>query len=522
MSDVRTYPRRWWAFSVLSLCLLVVALDNTVVNVALPTLVRDLGATGSELQWIVDVYVLVFAGLLLIAGSISDRIGRKRVLLAGLLIFGVGSVGSAFAGTASHLIALRALMGVGGALIMPSTLSITTNMFSGKERGRAIGVWAGVGGIGIIIGPLLGGWLLQRFWWGSVFLINVPVIVVALVAGLALIPESRDPHPKGLDVVGALLSIVGLGALLYGIIEEPSRGWGDRQIQVTLGAALVLLVAFVLWERWTRAPMLDLRLFRSAHFTVATVVLTLLAFALLGAMFFLTQYLQFVLGYSALETGVRLTPLAVTLFVGAALSARLTERVGAKVTVTLGTVICAGGLAILALASTSGGYGVVAWSLAVMGLGMGAAMAPATDAMMGALPLAQAGAGSGVNQATKQVGGALGVAVLGSILSSAYQGAIADVAQRLPAPLAAVVRDSVGEAMAVAGRLGGVPGAALTHAAATAYTSAMGTAVLVGAGFALVGAVVALIFLPSTPPKQVGEEQSQAETQTPRETPVGV
>lgn len=504
------YARRWWAFAVLCFSLLLIVLDNTILNVALPTLVRDLSATASELQWVVDAYVLVFAGLLLTTGSLGDRFGRKRALVAGLLLFGAGSVWAAWSGSPEHLIAARALMGIGGAFIMPSTLSITTNLFTGAERTRAIGVWAGVAGLAIVLGPVTGGWLLQHFWWGSVFLINVPLVVAVLAAGILLIPESRDPDASPLDPVGAFMSIAGLTALLYAIIEAPTHGWTDSRILASFAVAAALLAGFVAWELGAHSPMLDMRLFRNPRFSAASLALALVSFALLGAFFLLTQYLQVVLGYTALGAGVRLIPMAVGLMGGAVLSTRLVGRVGAKLPVGVGLLVAAGAMALLSTAAPHSGYGLVATVLVILGVGMGMVMPPATDSIMEALPPAKAGVGSAVNDTTRQVGGALGVAVLGSLLSSAYRSGVADATQALPAPVADLARDSVGKATAVAQQLGGEPGRALLEAARRSFIDAMGGTVLAAAGVSVLGALVALCFLPA-------RAASQAETAAPAE-----
>jgi EmrB/QacA subfamily drug resistance transporter len=492
-------PRRWWAFGILCLSLLVIVLDNTILNVALPTLARDLGASGSQLQWIVDAYVLVFAGLLLTTGSLSDRFGRKGALFAGMALFAAGSIWAAWSDSANMLIAARALMGVGGALMMPPTLSITTNMFDADERRKAIGIWAGVAGLGIVLGPLAGGWLLKYFSWGAVFLVNLPVIAVALVAGFFLLPESRDPESTPLDPVGAGLSIGGLVALLYGIIEVPIHGWTDQTILISFGLATLLIAGFVGWELRTTYPLLDMRLFRNARFSAASLALALVTFSLFGTLFFLTQYLQLILGYTALEAGVRFAPLAVGLALGAGISTRLMKRLGSKIPVGMGLLVVAGALALLALVQVDSGYGIVAAVVVTLGFGMGNVMPAATDSIMGALPPAKAGVGSAMNDTTRQVGGALGVAVLGSLLSSAYRGAMdgAQATQALPSPLRDLARDSLAKASAVAGQVGGAPGGALLKAAQVAFVDAMGRSALVAAGVAVLGAVVALAFLPA-------------------------
>jgi EmrB/QacA subfamily drug resistance transporter len=504
----RAYRRRWWTLGVMCLSLLVIGLDNTILNVALPTLVRDLHADASQLQWIVDAYALVFASLLLTAGSVGDRYGRRRVLGIGLLIFGVGSVLSAFATSPGSLIAWRALMGIGGAVIMPSTLSIVTNVFPAEERGRAIGIWAGFSGIGIAIGPVLGGWLLENFWWGSVFFINVPVIALAVLAGLFLVPESRDPAATPLDPIGAVLSTAGLAALTYGLIEAPSHGWTNGIILASFAAAVVLLTTFVFAELRVRHPMMDVRLFENSRFTAASISTALVFFALFGVLFFLTQYLQFVLGYGTLEVGVRLIPVAGALIVAAPLSARLTERFGTKAVVTTGLLLVAAGLVILSSASITSGYGIVVSSLVVVGLGMGATMAPATEAIMGALPRARAGVGSAVATTLRQVGGVLGVAVLGSLLSSVYSARVGDSLQGLPPAVVSAARDSIGGASQVAASIGGQIGQGLLNVANAAFIHAMDVTVLVGAAVALAGALVALLFLPARA-QQPAEEAAE-------------
>jgi EmrB/QacA subfamily drug resistance transporter len=499
--DGQPYERRWWALLVLCLSLVVIGMDNTILNVALPTLARDLGATASELQWMVDAYILVFAGLLLTMGALGDRFGRKLALNIGLFVFVAGSVASAFAGSAEVLIASRAAMGIGGALIMPSTLSIITNVFPPRERGRAIGIWAGVAGFGIILGPVIGGWLLEHFWWGSVFLVNVPVVAVAILAGYPLVPESKDPNATPLDPVGAGLSIAALVTLVYGIIEAPERGWSDGLILGLFAIAAVLSVAFIWWERRVEHPMLRTEFFRNPRFSAASAAITLTFFAMFGSVFLLTQHLQFVLGYSPLEAGFRILPVA-TLIVAAPLSARIVERIGTKIVVAAGLLTVATALALLSTVDLASGYGVVAATIAIMGLGMGLTMAPATESIMGSLPLAKAGVGSAMNDTTRMVGGALGVAVLGSVMASAYGSAIEPAVAGLPLQVAGAAGDSIGAASTIAGQLG-AQGQTLLQAARAAYIEGMGDAVLVGSAVATLGAVLALLFLPARARRRV-------------------
>ncbi|MGB8360526.1 MAG: DHA2 family efflux MFS transporter permease subunit [Acidimicrobiia bacterium] len=498
------YRRRWATLAVLSLSLLIIGLDNTILNVALPTLVRELGATASELQWMVDAYVLVFAGLLLTMGALGDRFGRKIALNAGLVLFAVASIAAAYASTAGGLIAWRAVMGIGGALIMPSTLSIITNIFSGVERGRAIAAWAAVAGLGIVIGPALGGWLLENFWWGSIFLINVFVAAVALIAGWFLVPESKDPQATPLDPLGAILSIAGAGSLVYAIIEAPSRGWTDSVVLLAGGASIVVLALFLWWETKTEHPMLKLSFFENPRFSAAAAAITLVFFAMFGTIFMLTQYLQFVLGYTPLEAGFRVMPVA-TMVIAAPLSARLTEKFGTKVVVATGLAIVAGAMAILALINDASGYGHVALAISLLGIGMGSAMAPATDSVMGSLPLAKAGVGSAMNDTTRQIGGALGVAILGSVMASSYSATMEPLVTRLPAEAAAAASDSIGGAMAVAAQIGDAA-APIVEAAKSAFIDAMGTAIWVAVGVALLGSILTAMFLPARPRDTVGAE----------------
>ena len=494
--ETELYAKRWWALGARCLSLVVIGMDNTILNVALPTLSRDLNASASQLQWMVDSYILVFAGLLLTMGALGDRFGRKKALNIGLVIFGVGSVASAFSGSANMLIATRALVGAGGALIMPATLSIITNIFPPHERGRAIGIWAGVSGVGIILGPIAGGWLLEHFWWGSVFFVNVPIIATALIYGYFVVPDSRDPAATPLDPVGAVLSIGGLVALVYGIIEAPSHGWTSAATITALSIAVVLLGLFIWWELRTKHPMLQMQFFENPRFSAASASITLVFFALFGTIFLNAQYLQFVLGYTPLEAGVRVMPVA-TLIVAAPLSARLAERFGAKIVVAGGLAIVAAALALLSTVSAHSGFALIASSLAILGIGMGLTMTPATESIMGSLPLAKAGVGSAMNDTTRQVGGALGVAVLGSVLASSYASAMAPAVQSLPSTAASAATDSIGGAASVAGTLQGNAGAALVQASHAAFANGMGDALIVAAIVAFVGCLVSLFFLPA-------------------------
>lgn len=497
MSEELVYRRRWWILGVLCLSLMVITLDNTILNVALPTLVRDLNASNSQLQWIVDSYTLVFAGLLLTAGSLGDRFGRKGALQIGLTIFALGSALSAFATDPNHLIATRALMGVGGAFIMPATLSILTNVFPAEERGRAIGVWAGVSGLGIALGPLLGGYLVEHFGWHEVFTVNLPIVAVALTAGAFLLPRSKDPSAPKLDPLGALLSIGGLTTLVYALIEAPGRGWGDSVILGSFAAAAVLLVVFAVHELHTAEPMLDVSFFKNPRFTAASLSITLVFFAMFGYSFLQTQYFQFVLGYSPAETGVRLLPLALTLMVVAPLSSRIVERIGTKIVVATGLALVSLSLLLQVNLTAQSTYFPVMWRMMLLAVGMGLTMAPATESIMGSLPLAKAGVGSAMNDTTRQVGGALGVAIIGSVLSSVYGSKITDAfSGRMPKPALAAAQSGIGGALEVAKRAGAV-GPKIAELAREAFVDAMHGGALVAAAAAVLGVFVAAVFLPA-------------------------
>jgi EmrB/QacA subfamily drug resistance transporter len=502
------YEKRWAALAVLALSLMVISLDHTILNVALPSLRDDLGATASQLTWVMDAYVLVFAGLLLTAGSLGDRFGRAKALWAGLVIFGVGSGASALAGTPEMLIASRALMGVGGALIMPSTLSIITAIFPADERPKAIAAWAAVAGLGIVLGPVLGGVLVEYFDWTLVFWVNLPLIAVALIAGKRLVPESRDPDARPIDLPGVALSITGLSALIWAIIEAPDRGWMSPQIVAAVGAGAALLAGFGYWQTRSTHPMLDLKLFRNPRFSASSGAIALTFAAMMGSIFLLTQYMQGVLGYGALEAGLRTAPIGLAMIPAAIMSARLDARFGSKLVVSGGLAIAATGLAALSGASPDSGYGLVLASLVMLGFGMGTAMAPATDAIMGSVPEAQASVGSAINDTTRMVGGALGLAVLSSVLSSGYGGKMESATQALPPEAGEIAGDGIGGATAVAGQMPGSSGDALMAAAESAFTAGLADAALVGAALALLGSVIAARFLPA---REKASEQPEAD-----------
>ena len=494
------YKRRWLILLVLNVSLLVIVVDNSILNVAIPSIVEQLGASTSQLQWIVDSYTLVFAGLLLTAGSLGDRFGRLPALQFGLAIFGLGSLLAALAGSSGELIAMRAFMGIGGAFIMPATLSIIANVFPAPERGKAIGVWAATAGVAIALGPLIGGFLLEHFYWGSVFLVNLPIVALGLLAGVFLIPNSKDPSAPRLDPVGAVASIIGLSLLLYAVIEAPTKGWTASSTLLAFGVGGVVAAFFFWWELHTDEPMLDLRFFKNARFSAGSGAISAVFFAMFGSIFVLTQYFQFVLGYSALQTGVRLLAWAIPTMIVAPLSAKVVERVGTKLTISGGLALVTVGLLLFTTVDETTAYfpGIML-RMILMSTGMALTMAPATDAIMGSLPLAKAGVGSAVNDTTRQVGGAVGVAVVGSVFTSVYAAELVDGVRNDAVPPVALdtAKEGIGNAFGVAARLGGQTGADMVAVAKSAFVDAFHVGLFVGAAVALIGAIAVLIWMPA-------------------------
>jgi MFS transporter, DHA2 family, multidrug resistance protein len=491
------HQRRWKILRVLALSLVIIGLDNTILNVALPSLQEHFDASNSTLQWMVDSYLVSFAGLLLTLGTLGDRFGRKRALQTGIALFGLSSLGVLFVETSTQLIAVRVLMGVGAAMIMPATLSIITNVFPREERAKAIGVWAGTAAIGVGLGPLFGGLLLEYFDWSSVFLINVPVALVAFVAGIRLVPDSRDPNPGRFDVPGALLSIGALVALIYAIIEAPERGWLDPVILGTFGGAAALGAAFVAWELRTAAPMLDLSLFRNPRFSIGSLSVSLAFFSLFGGIFALTQFLQFAKDYSPLEAGAAMVPLAFGLMLGATRSPKLVERIGTTRVVAGGLLGLGTMLATTLLWTSDMPYWPIGLWFFGVALSMGFVMGPATSSVMGAVPKEKAGVASAMNDVTRQVGGSLGTAIIGSLVASFYSSRIADAASGLPSGAQDAVKDSVGTADAVAAQLPADQGSSLAHSAASAFTDALGLGLCAAAVAAFAAAVVVIRCLPA-------------------------
>lgn len=491
----------------LALCLAayIISLDVTIVNVALPTLVRRLGASTTDLQWVVDAYNLVFAALVLAAGSVSDRLGRKGVLLSGLGVFALGSVAGSLANDAGTLIAARAAMGLGAAMIFPSTLSLLVNVFTERsERAKAIGVWGATTGIGIATGPIVGGWLLERFWWGSVFLFLVPVAVVIGVLVAWSVPTSKDPAAPPMDWPGVGLSILGVGALVLGVIEAPNWGWASAPAVAAMSGGVALLGALVVVERRRQHPMLDVALFRNPRFTAASGSVAIAFFSLQGFIFLITQYFQFVKNFTPLGTGVRLLPVAISVAVASILGTKLAVRIGNKAVVALGLALFATGLILASTSSGSTSYIVIAAEMLALGAGMGFTTSPATESIMGAVPQAKAGVGSAVNDATRLFGGTLGVAVIGSVAATLYGSQLASsIPNGLPERAVTAAKGSVGgaiiashllERFGLAGK-----GAALQHAASSAFLHSLAGGCLVAAAVVILGAIMAAWLLPARP-----------------------
>ncbi len=496
----RPYSRRWMALAVLCLSLLIIVMANTSLLVAAPAMTRDLGLSGSDLQWVIDAYTVPYAALMLVMGAIGDKYSRRGALLAGLAVFAGGSVAGSLAHSTAAVIAARAVMGVGAAMIMPATLSLLTATFPRGERARAITAWTATSGLAIAAGPLLAGRLLQGHAWGSTFLINVPVAAVAVLAALVFVPPSKADGQGRLDLAGGLLSVVFLGALVYMIIEGPRFGWGPGAVTaaVVAGAGLV---AFVAWELRHPRPILDVRRFGDRAFAGANLAVLLFFLATFGSIYYLTQDLQFVLGYGPLATGVRLLPLAGAVFAGAALTGFLTPRAGMKVTVVLGMVLGTAGILLLATVGDGSGYGDFLAPLILLGVAIGLSVSPCTDTIMGAFPEKQLGVGGAVNDTSLELGGSLGIAILGSILASSYTSGIASAVEgRLPAQAAGTAEESVGGALAVAQRVGATAGPrqaqALVTAADHAFTHAVAQTSLVGAVILGAGTVLVALLLP--------------------------
>jgi DHA2 family multidrug resistance protein-like MFS transporter len=487
------HARRWFLLGIMCLSLVLVVMSVSGLNTALPTIQRELGASASELQWIVDSYAVVFAGLLLSAGAIGDRFGRRGALLGGLAVFGLGALLGGLGSDASQVIASRAVMGIGAAFIMPATLSIITSIFPPHERPRAIAIWAGFAGAGASIGPVVTGGLLESFWWGSTLLVNVPVVVATLAAVWAFAPASRDDTHTPLDPVGALLSLIGLSSLIFGIIEGPEDGWTSGPVLAAFLLAGVVLASFVAWERRSDHPMLPLTLFRDRRFSTGSGVITVSFFVMFGFFFLITQYLQFARGYSALEAGLAGLPASLAFLVFSPRSAALVDRYGPARVMALGLAVVAGAFGLLTTLTTDTPYLVIGVAFALLGAGMSITAAPATSEIMTSVPLSKAGVGSAVNDTTRELGGALGIALLGSIANAAYRSGIDLAGTELPASTRAAAAESVGAAASVADRVPG--GDQVLTQAASAFTDAFTLTNRVALAIALTAAAAVLTVL---------------------------
>jgi EmrB/QacA subfamily drug resistance transporter len=493
------HPRRRQILLVLCLSLLVVVIDNTILNTALPTLARVLHAGTSSLQWIADAYTLCFAALLIPAGALGDRYGRRTSLVGGLAVFALGSAAAAFASGTGMLIAARVVMGLGAAFVMPATLSILNSVFPPRERPQAIAAWSAVAGVGIVIGPTLGGLLLTHFWWGSVFLINVPLVALALAGVLLTVPETAEPGRGRLDFTGTLMVAGALFLIVDAIIEAPARGWTGWVTLAELAAGVAMLGLFTWWELHIPNPLIDLRVFAVRAFSAAAASVTVIFFALFGSLFVLTQYLQLVHGYSPLSAGVRALPFAIAMAAVSPVSTVLAGRLGSRVIIPAGIALMGAGLLDLSTAGVHTSYPPLAIAVAIMGAGMGLVMAPASTTIMTTVPAHQAGAGSAVNDTIREVGGALGIAIVGSLAENVYRTKLgtALATAHLPQPVSHLATSSVAAADIVGKHLGGASGAQLTAAAHTAFTTAMATGMRVSAVVALAAAVGVAFALPA-------------------------
>jgi EmrB/QacA subfamily drug resistance transporter len=501
------YKKRWWILSVLCLSLLIVMVGNTSLNVALPTLSRELNASNSQLQWLVDAYSLVFAGFLFMMGALGDRFGRKGILQLGLILFAGAAIYSALGvSNANQLIGTRAVMGLAGAMIMPATLSILTNVFPPSERAKAVALWAGVSGGGTAIGPLLSGFVLEHFTWGSVFLLNIPLIALALASGAVLLPRTVDPNHTKLDIPGSLISIVGLTAIVYAIIQAPANGWLSNETLGVLGGGLATMAVFAWWQLRAEHPMLDVRLFKKPAFGISSLVLILVFFSLMGMFFNMTQLMQLVYGYSPMSAAARMLPISFAIVIGSVASPRLVELFGKRKVVSSGMLTVAVGVALLSTLSADPQYGRLVLAMIITAFGLGLSMSPTTDLLMSAVPRSRAGMGSAMNDTTRELGGSLGVAILGSLLASNYSAHVSEVTAKLPDAARTVAESSLAGAMVVAGKLPGEFGTTLVSSAKSAWMDGFHLSLVTGAVIIATSAVIAFLWLPDKAEDVVTEE----------------
>ena len=495
-SEAEASKRRWWVLAVMSVGVLMIFIDNTVVNTALPAISRDLGASTSALQWIVDSYVLILAGLLMLGGSLGDRYGRKRWMIVGLVLFGAAAVGAALSTTSGMLIAMRGAQGLGAALVLPATLSIITNVFPRKERAKAIAIWTAVGGLGIGLGPVLGGWLVDNMSWAAVFWLHIPIVVGALAA-MAVVPESKDERGLKLDIPGAALGTTGLVALVYAIIRGGEAGWTSAGVLVSFGIATMLLTAFARVELRSEAPMLPLRFFRQKDFSGAVIVIGVVLFAMLVSFFFLTQFFQIVQGRSAFQAGLLIVPTSVAMMFAAPLSGKLMHSIGPRYLVLAMTGAMVTGIVLLTGLEVDSSTASVIVPLVIFGFGAGLGMPALTDTVMAAVPEADAGIGSAVNDVSRELGGALGIATIGSLVSGFYRNNVTDALTGVvPDEVVELASESVGVASVLASSLPAETATLLTDATNAAFVSAMNGGFVVSAVILLGSVVVALTLIP--------------------------
>jgi DHA2 family multidrug resistance protein-like MFS transporter len=518
--------RKWWILAVLCISVLLVAIDNTIVNVALPTLNRRIDASTANLQWIVTAYSLLFAGLLLVAGHLGDRMGRKRILQVGLVLFALTSLAAARSTSVDQLILARAGMGVAAAMIYPSTLALLSSTFTDrKQKAVAVGIWSGVSGLAVGLGPLAGGLLLEHYWWGSIFMVNIPVAAVALVAGARLVPESRDPAPGSFDSVGALLSVASIGLLVWAVIEAPVRGWTDATTIFAFLGVVVLLVTFTLWESHRSNPLLEVRFFTNPRFSAAAAAISMAFFGLFGFIFVITLYFQLIRGYSTLHAGAATLPFAVVMGGLSPVAILLMKRFGTKLIVTIGMLLMSAGFVVAALAPLDASYWrVIVVAMVLMAAGLALSTGPATDAILGSLPEAKVGVGSAVNDTTREVGGVLGVAVTGSVLSWYYGNRLGAAWGALGLPRSAVEigKESVGAGLALARTVPPAQVPAVTGALNNSFMTGMHAGSVTVAAVTFAGAIAAWLFLPrrdmvvpsqgvGAPPEDVVAEPREAD-----------
>ncbi len=513
LNKQQNLTKRWLILSVLCISLFIISIDNTGLNLALPSISKDLAATASQLQWIVDAYTLVFASLLITTGSISDRYGRKRMLLIGLALFGLGSLGAALSVSTFMLIGFRSLLGLAGALIMPSTLSIIIDVFrDGKERAKAIAIWSSIFSIGAGIGPIIGGFLIDAFNWSAVFYLNLPIVIIGIVGGYILMPESKDSRAPKPDLPGVSLSIIGLFTLVYGMIRAGEEGWTSNIVLISFGIAAVFLTAFIWWENHSPNPMLPLIFFKNMAFTGANAALTISSFGMMGSMYFFSQYFQSVQGYSPLISALCMLPMTPAVFLSTMMSLRVNRKLGAKLTITFGLLLSGTGFFIFSqVAGIDTAYWRILLILLVHGCGIGLTMSPSTNAVMNSLPPNRAGIGSAMNDTTRQLGGALGVAVLGALMNGIYRSGVSHLTdiKGLSEAMLENIRSSIQGAHLAAHQLGGNLMDMIVHTSSQAFVEGMREAFFVGSIAMLIAAVVAVSILPG---KQEAAEINQQRT----------